>query len=114
MEKDIKNESTKPYELLAVLFGTTPEEICEKLNDSEELTKDLTEALSILSSREYNVLKLRYGLENESKKTIDEVGELLDFSRDRVRQIEIKAIMKIKKFIRNKNAEKSEQTAENK
>ena len=78
MEKD--NE-LKAYEKLAVVFGTTPEEIQKKANnqvESEKLSKDLTEALSSLSSRERNVLTLRYGLRDGRKKHLKKLEIFLE------------------------------------
>lgn len=97
MEKD--NE-LKAYEKLAVVFGTTPEEIQKKANnqvESEKLSKDLTEALSSLSSRERNVLTLRYGLRDGRKKTLEEVGNLFGVTAKEIRQVEMNALKKLKK-----------------
>lgn len=113
-----KEKELKSLEKLAELIGTIAEELNEKTEEttttSQEILEDLSEVLSMLLPRERQVLTLLFELNDGNLKTFDEVGKLLDISRERVRQIEIKAIMKIKKFIKNKNAEKSEQTAENK
>ena len=106
MEKDIKNESTEQCELLAAMFDTTPEEIYEKLNkvsdDSEEPSKDLTEALSSLSSRERDVLTLRYGVNDGRKRTLEEVGNLFGVTAKEIRQVEAKALSKLKNLTKNK------------
>lgn len=104
-EKEIKNESTKPYELLAQIFGTTPEELQEGVNESagdNKLSEDLRTALSSLSPRERDVLRLRFGLDDGRKRTLEEVGVLFGVSRYRIRQIEANAIKKLKEHSENK------------
>lgn len=51
--------------------------------------------LSILSARERHVLGLRYGLLDNKERTLEEVGNIINVTRERVRQIESKAIRKI-------------------
>ena len=102
MEKDIKNESTGQCELLAAMFDTTPEEIYEKLNkvsdDSEELSKDLAEALSGLSPLERDLLRLRFGMDDGRKRTLEEVGNLFGVTAKEIRQVEMNALKKLKKL----------------
>ena len=106
MEKDIKNESTEQCELLAAMFDTTPEEIYEKLNkvsdDWEALSKDLAEALSGLSPLERDLLRLRFGMDDGRKRTLEEVGILFGVDATRIRQIEEKALKKLKQLAENK------------
>ena len=95
-----KDNELKACEKLAAVFGTTPEEIQKKANnqvESEKLSKDLTEALSSLSSRERNVLTLRYGLRDGRKKTLEEVGNLFGVTAKEIRQVEMNALKKLKK-----------------
>ena len=51
----------------------------------------------ILSPKEYQVLILRYGLHNGEFHTLEEVGQIYGVTRERIRQIENKAIEKIRK-----------------
>lgn len=51
-----------------------------------------------LMEREKLILKMRYGLSNEAPKTLEEVGKYFNLSRERIRQIELKAIEKLKKM----------------
>lgn len=52
--------------------------------------------LSQLNEREQTILKLRFGLEGEEPRTLAEIGRLINVSRERVRQLEAKAIMKLR------------------
>ena len=69
----------------------------------ENLFEDIRKMLNQLSPKERDVLILRYGLDNNgSKKTLDEIGSQYGVSRERIRQIENRAISKLKKLCKNK------------
>ncbi len=84
----------------------------ETVDDAEtELIKKsfvehLMESLSILNERERKVLIHRFGLNGEEPKTLQEIGKILNLSRERVRQIEKNALEKIRRS-RYKNILKS-------
>ncbi|MFV1917438.1 MAG: RNA polymerase sigma factor RpoD, partial [Patescibacteria group bacterium] len=64
---------------------------------SKQLLKDhLDEVLHTLSDREARVLKLRFGLEGNKQMTLEEVGKIFGVTRERIRQIEAKALRKLK------------------
>lgn len=70
---------------------------------SKQLLKDhLDEVLSTLSDREAKVLKLRFGLEGTKQMTLEEVGKVFGVTRERIRQIEAKALRKLKHPSRRK------------
>jgi RNA polymerase primary sigma factor len=56
--------------------------------------------LSHLSEQERQVLRLRFGLEGEERQTLAEIGRRLDVSRERVRQVELKALRKLRNLTR--------------
>ncbi|MBR2736636.1 MAG: RNA polymerase sigma factor RpoD [Firmicutes bacterium] len=60
------------------------------------LKDQLMEVLDTLTDREQKVLKLRFGLEDNRPRTLEEVGRQMDVTRERIRQIEAKAIRKLK------------------
>jgi RNA polymerase primary sigma factor len=64
---------------------------------SRELLKDaVVDVLETLSPREKKVLVMRFGLDDGKPKTLEEVGKEFKVTRERIRQIEAKAIRKLK------------------
>jgi len=61
------------------------------------LKNSLEEIVDELPEREATIVKLRFGLEGETPKTLEEIGEMMNISRERVRQIESRALLKLKK-----------------
>lgn len=59
------------------------------------LTKRIREALSLLTPREEEIVRLRFGIDQESTYTLDEIGKKFDLTRERIRQIEKGALKKI-------------------
>ena len=66
------------------------------------LREQLTDVLDTLTSREARVLKLRFGLEDGRSRTLEEVGKEFDVTRERIRQIEAKALRKLRHPSRSK------------
>ncbi len=66
------------------------------------LKEQLSEVLSTLTSREEKVLRLRFGLEDGRPRTLEEVGKEFDVTRERIRQIEAKALRKLRHPSRSK------------
>jgi RNA polymerase primary sigma factor len=60
------------------------------------LRKCLSQVMSSLSPREAKVLRLRYGIDVDCDHTLEEVGKCFAVTRERIRQIEAQAIMKLK------------------
>ena len=70
----------------------TPEEAMNQLVQKEEVS----ELLESLTERERQVIRLRYGLEDGKPHTLEEIGNELDVTRERVRQIEARAMEKLR------------------
>lgn len=66
------------------------------------LKEQLLEVLDTLTPREQKVLKLRFGLEDGRARTLEEVGKRFEVTRERIRQIEAKALRKLKHPSRSK------------
>ena len=66
------------------------------------LKEQLMEVLGTLTDREQKVLKLRFGLEDGRARTLEEVGKEFDVTRERIRQIEAKALRKLRHPSRSK------------
>ena len=74
----------------------TPEEAISLLVQKEEVR----ELLKLLNEREQKVIRLRFGLEDGRTHTLEEVGKELSITRERVRQIEARALEKLKKSVK--------------
>jgi RNA polymerase primary sigma factor len=66
------------------------------------LKEQLMEVLDTLTPREEKVLKLRFGLEDGRARTLEEVGKEFNVTRERIRQIEAKALRKLRHPSRSK------------
>ena len=66
------------------------------------LREQLNEVLNTLTEREAKVLKLRFGLEDGKSRTLEEVGQRFEVTRERIRQIEAKALRKLRHPSRSK------------
>ncbi len=73
--------------------SATPEESAA----SQLLKEQVQEILSTLSDREQKIIKMRFGLENGKSHTLEEVGQEFAVTRERIRQIEAKALAKLRK-----------------
>ena len=69
------------------------------------LKEQLDEVLKTLNDREEMVLRYRYGLDDGSQKTLEEVGKIFNVTRERIRQIEVKALRKLRHPNRRKKLE---------
>ncbi|OPY13236.1 MAG: RNA polymerase sigma factor SigA [Syntrophaceae bacterium PtaB.Bin038] len=66
--------------------------------DRKALTGHLTEILHELTPREQEILSLRFGLADDEPRTLEEIGRKFGLTRERVRQIENRALEKIRKL----------------
>ena len=73
--------------------SVTPEESAA----SQLLKEQVQSILSTLSDREQKIIKMRFGLENGKSHTLEEVGQEFAVTRERIRQIEAKALAKLRK-----------------
>ena len=82
-------------------YSTLGEFIPDEYNLEEEAANSflevaLNDSLSTLSPREENILRLRFGLDDGMARTLEEVGKEYNVTRERIRQIETKALRKLR------------------
>lgn len=76
-----------------------------ELTNRALLREQLDKVLNSLNKREEQVLRYRYGLDDGSPKTLEEVGRIFQVTRERIRQIEVKALRKLRHPSRRKKLE---------
>ncbi|GAB1417710.1 sigma-70 family RNA polymerase sigma factor [Bacteroidales bacterium] len=94
----IQDEDNTMYDVLRSEEAITPE--TELLYES--LRREIDRAISTLTSREADVIRLYFGLNGSHPMTLEEIGEKFDLTRERVRQIKEKAIRRLKHTSRSK------------
>ncbi len=94
-----EGESSNLYDVVKSKDSTTSPD-AEMMKES--LSTDIHQALKTLPQRESEILKLYYGLGERTPKSLSEIGELFDITRERVRQIREKAIRILRKRSNNK------------
>jgi len=98
LETPIGDEDGSLMDFIEDSETSSPIEVLE-MNELKQLMK---EALcTALNPREENIVKMRFGLDEEREHTLEEVGKKFKVTRERVRQIEVKAINKLKKSKKN-------------
>ncbi|CAH8386608.1 unnamed protein product [Eruca vesicaria subsp. sativa] len=91
------NLNLKPSEVISDPEAETSEDILMK----QFMRQDLDKVLDSLGTREKQVIRWRFGMEDGRMKTLQEIGETMGVSRERVRQIESSAFRKLKNKKRN-------------
>ena len=94
----VQDEDNNMYDVLKSDEAPTPE--TELLYES--LRKEIDRAISTLTQREQDVIRLYFGLNGSHPMTLEEIGEKFDLTRERVRQIKEKAIRRLKHTSRSK------------
>jgi len=92
LETSIARESDPLENFLSDNKPSPIEKICKKT-----IKKNASKLIETLSPREACILKLRFGLGEEGEKTLEEVGKIFKVSRERIRQLENKALRKLRK-----------------
>lgn len=79
-------------------MDTIPDETIEAEDsiDAVQLDQSLEQALDTLRPMEMDILRMRFGLDDATPKTLREIGELYSLSRERIRQIQERALAKLR------------------
>lgn len=99
LEQKVLNMNFKPSEVIANPDAETSEDLLMK----QFMKQDLKKVLNTLNPREKQVISLRFGMEDGRMKTLQEIGESMGVSRERIRQIESCAFRKLKNKKRTKH-----------
>jgi len=75
----------------------------EKKVEYDELRAEINKVLFNLPYRQREVIKIRFGLGDEEPKTLEEIGEIFNVSKERIRQIERNAMSRLKYYSRKGN-----------
>jgi len=94
----VEDEDNNMYDVLRAEDSPSPEEGLMY----ESLRKEIDRAISTLTPREADVIRLYFGLDGQHPLTLEEIGEKFDLTRERVRQIKEKAIRRLKHSSRSK------------
>lgn len=98
LQTPIGEEDSHLGDIIPDAAGISPAEAMISLDLKEQTAR----VLSTLSSREERVIKLRFGLEDGSERTLEEVGQSFNVTRERIRQIEAKALRKLRNSSRSR------------
>ena len=92
LEKLVGDGSTELGELLPDLQAVPPDANVHQT----EMAQQLERILDTLTPREQTVIRLRFGIGHDQSCTLEQVGQSLSVTRERIRQIEAKALKKLK------------------
>ena len=85
---------------LGDIFGD-PDEIPTDQASYQMLKDDVSRLICTLNSREQAVIRMRFGLDDGKAKTLEEIGKRFSVTRERIRQIEARALHKLRQPYRN-------------
>lgn len=112
--KKLDMVSKKSYSLEAFLPDGSGQSILDRLEDDSRLTPfevieqgrrtdKINDWLGLLEKSESEIIRLRFGFDDNGIRTLEEIGRTFGVTRERVRQIEVKALDKLKKIIQENN-----------
>jgi RNA polymerase primary sigma factor len=102
MDAPFMNGDDNSNSLLDVMANTDQPQPDNSLMD-QSLKNEIERSLSTLTEREATVIRLYFGLSTENSLTLEEIGEMLNLTRERVRQIKEKALIRLRHNSRSKN-----------
>ena len=106
-QTDFENSITSDVNVDSLTHENTPDKHFEQLS----MKNDIKEILSSLTPRESKVLKMRFGIDMNCDHTLEEIGKQFDVTRNSIRQIEAKALRKLRHESRKQVIEDYEEVA---
>ncbi len=100
-----EDEETKFGDLVGDESATTPYEDLH----TKSLSSDVSEMIDRLEPREGEIIKMRFGLSGERPMTLEEVGEVFDITRERVRQLQNMALQKMRRIMSEKETQRTKE-----
>jgi RNA polymerase primary sigma factor len=105
--EQLQRMTREPVSLEAEVRGTDTKQVKDYVKDPDaaspvdgldhvRLERETQEGISLLSTREQNILRWRFGMSGEKEHTLEEIGAKLGLSRERVRQLEARALAKLR------------------
>ena len=94
IESGLENNDGKEMNIADIIEdkkASTTQEV-----EFEDLKSDILNVISTLKEREKEVVKMRYGLEDNTKKTLEEIGNIYGVTKDCIRQTELRALKKMR------------------
>jgi len=120
----LKSVSVRPTSLDAPVGDDEGTEFGELIGDdnaetpfeqlrNKTLLNDINTMIEELDEREAEIIRLRFGLGGEKAKTLEEVGEMFDITRERVRQLQNMALTRMRKILREKEKQRTSEEIHN-
>jgi len=105
--EQLQRMTREPVSLEAEVRGTDTKQVKDYVKDPDavspvdgldhaRLERETQDGISLLSAREQNILRWRFGMSGEKEHTLEEIGAKLGLSRERVRQLEARALAKLR------------------
>jgi len=105
--EQLQRMTREPVSLEAEVRGTDTKQVKDYVKDPDavspvegldhvRLERETHEGIALLSAREQNILRWRFGMSGEKEHTLEEIGAKLGLSRERVRQLEARALAKLR------------------
>lgn len=112
--KELINSSTRHVSMDMPVFDDSDACMVDLLEDEngnspdlnllmDSMKRELSSAMKVLAPREYGILSCFFGINDESKMTLEEIGEKFDLTRERVRQIKERSLRKLRKASKAKS-----------
>jgi RNA polymerase primary sigma factor len=98
-----ESDSTALGELVGDENASSP---FDNLNN-KTLLREISDMMGQLEEREADIIRMRFGLDGDKAQTLEEVGELFNITRERVRQLQNMALSKMRKIIRDKEKQRT-------